>query len=76
MGLRPFVELKGGFINYMFDGAPPGFTSFTNQVGNLRAQNLNGALLAGGGLEGKVGRWDCGWMWEMRCISIMGRITG
>ncbi len=53
--VRPFLEVKGGFINYMFDGAPAGFNSFTNQVGNLRAQNLNAALLAGGGVEGKVG---------------------
>jgi hypothetical protein len=53
--VRPFLEVKGGFINYMFDGAPPGYNAFANQVANLRAQNMNAALLAGGGVEGKVG---------------------
>jgi hypothetical protein len=53
--IRPFVELKGGFINYMFDPLAPGFTSFSNQVGNLRSQNINATLLAGGGVEGHVG---------------------
>jgi hypothetical protein len=39
----------------MFDQAPPGYSSFANQVDNLRAQNMNGALLAAGGVEGTVG---------------------
>jgi hypothetical protein len=53
--VRPFVEVKGGFINYVFDQAPPGYSSFANQVDNLRAQSMNGALLAAGGVEGTVG---------------------
>lgn len=53
--VRSFLEVKGGFINDMFDGAPPGYNAFSNQVANLRAQNVNAALLAGGGLEGTVG---------------------
>jgi hypothetical protein len=53
--IRPFVELKGGFVNYMFGSLEPGFTSFSNQLNSLRMQNINGAILAGGGLESKVG---------------------
>jgi hypothetical protein len=53
--VRPFLELKGGFVNYMFNSAPPGYSSFSNQVGNLRAQNMNAALMPGGGVEGSLG---------------------
>ena len=53
--VRPFVELKGGFVNYMFNSEPPGFDSFTSQVENLRSRNINGALMPGGGIEGSLG---------------------
>lgn len=53
--LHPFIALKGGFINYMFSSQAPGYTSFSHQVANLRSQNLNGALMPGGGIEGEVG---------------------
>jgi hypothetical protein len=52
---RPFLEAKGGFVNFMFDSAPPGFDSFANQVGNLRAHNWNGAFMPGGGVETTLG---------------------
>ncbi|MGB9477639.1 MAG: hypothetical protein WBS21_04540 [Candidatus Acidiferrum sp.] len=53
--IRPFAEVKIGFINYSFNNLPVGFTSFSNQVQNLRDQTVNAALLVGGGPEGKVG---------------------
>lgn len=52
---RAFLELKGGFVNYSFSGANATFQQFTNAVDNLRAQNMNGALMPGGGLEGFIG---------------------
>jgi hypothetical protein len=52
--IRPFVELKLGFVDYGFGGLSEGYTSFSNQVANLRAANVNAALLPGGGLEGKI----------------------
>jgi hypothetical protein len=62
--IRPFVELKVGLIDYRFGPLASGFTSFSNQVALLRNDSLNGALLAGGGLDGKVGpvglRFDVG----------------
>jgi hypothetical protein len=53
--VQPFVELKAGFIDYMFNNVPVGSTSVSNGVQNLLNQNINAALLAGGGVEGKVG---------------------
>lgn len=53
--IHPFAELKFGFIDYSFNNLPIGFTSFNNPIQNLRNQTLNLALLAGGGLEGKIG---------------------
>jgi hypothetical protein len=53
--LHPFVELKAGFVNFMFDSQAPGYSSFSNQIANLRSQNLNFALMPGGGVEGEVG---------------------
>jgi hypothetical protein len=52
---HPFLEVKGGFINYSFSNQAPGFAQFTTAVGNLRSQNLNAALMPGGGLEGSIG---------------------
>jgi hypothetical protein len=53
--IRPFLELKIGFINYNFGALASGYTSYSSQVALLRNDNFNGALLAGGGLEGKLG---------------------
>ncbi len=61
---RPFVTVKGGFINSEFDpgqGPGPGFTS---QINNFRRSNTNGVLYPGGGVEGYWGplglRFDVG----------------
>ena len=53
--IRPFLEAKGGFVNFMFDSRPASFDTFTSQVNNLRANNWNGAFMPGGGLEGSLG---------------------
>jgi hypothetical protein len=52
---RPFLEVKGGFVNYSFDAKPASFSTFTSTVENLRAQSINGAVMPGGGLEGHLG---------------------
>jgi len=52
--IRPFVEAKLGFINYMFNNEPVGFNSVVNQIQNLRVQNVNATILLGGGLQAKV----------------------
>jgi hypothetical protein len=53
--IHPFVELKVGFIDYMFNNVISGSTSLSKGVQNLLNDNTNAALLAGGGLEGRVG---------------------
>lgn len=53
--IRPFVELKAGFIDYMFNNVPVGSTSVSNGIQNLLNNGMNAALLAGGGVEGKAG---------------------
>ena len=52
---RPFLELKGGFVNYSFDARPASFSTFVSTVENLRSQNINGVVMPGGGLEGRLG---------------------
>lgn len=52
---RPFLEVKGGFVNYSFDARNASFDAFVSQIDNLRSQNMNGVLMPGGGLEGRLG---------------------
>ena len=53
--IRPFVTLKGGFINFRLDPRPASFTGFTSTIDNLRSNNVSGALYPGAGLEGHLG---------------------
>jgi hypothetical protein len=62
--VRLFATLKGGFTNYRFDSRPAGFGSFTSSVQGLRADNVNGLLYPGAGMEAHIGplglRFDIG----------------
>jgi hypothetical protein len=53
--VRVFVTVKGGFTDFRFDPTPPSFATFTSSVNNLRANNINGALYPGGGVEAFLG---------------------
>jgi len=53
--IRPFITVKGGFINFRLDPRPATFATFTSSVDNLRSKDVNGALYPGGGLEGHAG---------------------
>jgi hypothetical protein len=53
--VRVFVTLKGGFANFRFDPAPPGFSTFTSSVNNLRTNNVDATLYPGGGVEAFLG---------------------
>ena len=53
--IRPFVTLKGGFVNFRLDPRPATFGTFTDSVNNLRANNVSGAVYPGAGLEGHLG---------------------
>jgi hypothetical protein len=52
---RPFLELKGGFVNYSFDARNASLNTFVSSVENLRSQNMNGVVMPGGGVEGMLG---------------------
>jgi hypothetical protein len=53
--IRPFLTVKGGFINFRLDPRPASFSGFVSSVDNLRASNVSGTLYPGAGLEGHIG---------------------
>jgi hypothetical protein len=53
--IQPFVTLKGGFIDFRIDNAPATLGTFFSSVSGLRADNVNGVLYPGGGLQGHLG---------------------
>ncbi|MEO6120459.1 MAG: hypothetical protein ABIP12_07210 [Terriglobales bacterium] len=60
---RPFVTLKGGFLNTEFSDQSPG-PGFTSQINNFRRASTVGTLYPGAGVEGSIGwmglRFDIG----------------
>lgn len=52
---HPFLELKGGFVNYRLSAGPATPTAFLSSIENLRQQNMNGVLYPGGGVQGRIG---------------------
>ena len=53
--IRPFLTVKGGFVNFRLDPRPATFATFTSSVDNLRSNNVSGVLYPGVGLEGHIG---------------------
>jgi hypothetical protein len=53
--IRPFLLLKGGFVNFQMSTRPPSFSGFTSAVDNLRANNVTGVFYPGAGVEGHLG---------------------
>jgi hypothetical protein len=53
--IRPFLALKGGFINFMLSPKPATFSSFTSSVQNLRSNNVSAVFYPGLGVEGHLG---------------------
>jgi hypothetical protein len=53
--IRPFLTLKGGFVNFRLDPRPASFAGFASSVDNLRANNVSGEIYPGAGLEGHLG---------------------
>ncbi|MBI2818052.1 MAG: hypothetical protein HYX72_14050 [Acidobacteria bacterium] len=49
--LRPFIVLKGGFINFRFDDRPATFGTFFSSLEDVRSNNVNGVFYPGGGIE-------------------------
>lgn len=53
--LRPFVTLKGGFIDFRLSPSLIPFSGVTSAVLGIRDSNLNAALYPGGGAEATLG---------------------
>lgn len=53
--IRPFLLVKGGFINFQLSSRPLSFSGFTSAVDNLRSSNVSGVLYPGAGVEGHLG---------------------
>ena len=53
--IRPFLLLKGGFINFELNPKPASFGQFTSSVQNLRSNNVSGVFYPGAGVEGHLG---------------------
>lgn len=53
--IRPFITLKGGFVNFRLDPRPVTIATLTSSVENLRINNVSGVLYPGAGLEGHLG---------------------
>jgi hypothetical protein len=53
--IRPFLMVKGGFVNFRLDPRAASFAGFVSSVDNLRSNNVSGTLYPGAGLEGHIG---------------------
>jgi hypothetical protein len=53
--IRPFLMVKGGFINFRLDPRPASFAGFVSSVDNLRSNNVSGVLYPAAGVEGHLG---------------------
>jgi len=53
--VHPFVQLKGGFMNFHFSNRAATLGNFFSDVSNLRDDNVVGVFYPGGGLEGHLG---------------------
>lgn len=53
--LRPFVTLKGGFVDFRLSPSLVPYSSVITSVLGIRSSNLNAALYPGGGAEASLG---------------------
>ncbi len=53
--IRPFLTIKGGFINFQLSPKPASFGTFVSSVQNLRSNNVSGVLYPAVGVEGHLG---------------------
>src|SRR5712692_2833389 len=53
--IRPFLPVKGGFINFQLNPRPASFSGFVSSVDNLRSNNVSAVLYPALGVEGHLG---------------------
>ena len=54
-GLRPFVTLKGGFVDFRFSTSLLPYSNLASAILGIRTSRLNAAIYPGGGLEASLG---------------------
>jgi hypothetical protein len=52
---RPFVTLKGGFVDFRFSTSLLPYSNLASSILGIRTSNLNAAIYPGGGLEASLG---------------------
>jgi len=52
---RPFVTLKGGFVDFRLSPSLVPYSDVASAIFGIRASNLNGAIYPGAGVEATVG---------------------
>jgi hypothetical protein len=52
---RPFVTLKGGFVDFRFSSGLLPYSDAASVILGLRTSSLNGAIYPGGGIEASIG---------------------
>ncbi len=53
--IRPFLTVKGGFINFQLNPRPASLSGFVSSVDNLRSNNVSAVLYPALGAEGHLG---------------------
>ncbi len=54
-GFRPFITLKGGFVDFRLTPSLIPYSNLVSAVSGIRTSSLNGALYPGGGVEANLG---------------------
>ena len=54
-GFRPFVTLKGGFVDFRFSTSLLPYSNLASAILGIRTSRLNAAIYPGGGLEASLG---------------------
>jgi hypothetical protein len=54
-GFRPFVTLKGGFLDFRLSPSLVPYSNVVSALTGIRTSNLNAAIYPGGGVEASLG---------------------
>jgi hypothetical protein len=54
-GFRPFITLKGGFVDFRLTPSLLPYSNLVSAVSGLRTSSLNGAIYPAGGVEANLG---------------------
>jgi hypothetical protein len=73
--LRPFVTLKGGFMDFRLSPSVLPLSPVESTLLGIRTSSLNVAMYPGAGVEANLVRWGCVSNWATTSTSTTARIT-